>query len=138
MAEARGSVPPEALDPATALPHTLSLLRTKDDTSRFVGLALLKSLLDNQSTLRDDASAVTDCWTAISPSFLDRLLRATESKGKKSKDEAQRMVDLAVAVIHRFTVLLPEEAKGGKKLVERAKGLVAALLNWYYKLCTIF
>ena len=118
------SVPNDA-DP---FDRTISLLRSRDDTSRFVGLALVKSLLDNQPALREDAAIISQVWAAISPTFLDRLLRAEES-GKKTKEEAKGMVDLAVAVIHSFTVLLPEETRGDERLVGRAEGLVACLVK---------
>jgi hypothetical protein len=125
------SNPPEDLDPSTALPRTLALLRTKNDTSRFVGLAMLKTLLDNHPSLRDDSATIKDSWAAISPTFLDRLLRATESKRKKSKDEARGMVDLAVSVIHTFAVLLSAKGEQDAKLIGRGKGLIGALLKWW-------
>ncbi|KAI9826392.1 MAG: hypothetical protein M1832_000309 [Thelocarpon impressellum] len=114
-------------DPSAALDKTVTLLRTKDDTSRFVGLALLKSLLDSQQAVREDPDALSRCWAAISPSFLDRLLRATESE-KTSRDDANGMLNLAVAVIHTFTVLLPADVRGQAKLVGRAAGLIGALV----------
>ena len=131
MAEgASGSSAAQLLDPAFDLPRTLSLLQTKNDTSRFVGLALLKSLLDNQISLRDDGKIITECWTAISASFLDRLLRAgAKATEGKSKDEARDMVELAVAVIHTFALLLPNQSDG--KLLGRAKGLIAVLVDSY-------
>ena len=125
-----GAATAQLLDPAFDLPRTLSLLQTKNDTSRFVGLALLKSLLDNQISLRDDGKIITECWTAISASFLDRLLRArAKATEGKSKDEARDMVELAVAVIHTFAMLLPNQSDG--KLLGRAKGLIAVLVGSY-------
>ena len=41
-----------AVDNAAALEQIKGLLKAKDDTSRFVGLALLKSVLDTQAQLQ--------------------------------------------------------------------------------------
>lgn len=98
------------------------LLKTKDDTSRFVGLALLKSVLDNSQQLREDEATITTLWQSVSPKFLDRLLR---SGTKNAKD----MVDIAVAVIHTFSALLPEDARKGSRLVDRLPALVSVVLD---------
>lgn len=50
----------------------LGFLSRKDDTSRFVGLAILSSLL----THLQDRAALVRCWEALDPRFLDRLLKA--------------------------------------------------------------
>ncbi|KAI9762209.1 MAG: hypothetical protein M4579_000532 [Chaenotheca gracillima] len=113
--------------PAAALQQTLDLLKSKDDTSRFVGLTLLKSVLDNQQDLRDDEQTVKKCWDAIPSRFLDRLLRATPNE-KRNSDEARHMVDLAVAIIHTFTVLLSSESViEDEKLASKMVGLIIAL-----------
>lgn len=104
------------------------LLKAKDDTSKFVGLALLKSLLDNQSQLREDPHKVNALWEAISPNFLDRLLRAGQNE-KVPQQEAKDMVDIAVAVLHTFAILLPAEQRNEQRLVGRLKNLVIALIN---------
>ncbi|KAI9807776.1 MAG: hypothetical protein M1825_005081 [Sarcosagium campestre] len=109
-----------------ALEKTIQLLQTKDDTSRFAGLALLRSLLDNHAPLRNDAARISRCWTAISPKFLDRLLRSRETE-KKSRDEAESMRSLAISVIHTFTLLLPDEARDSRRYLSRSAGLVAAI-----------
>ncbi len=100
------------------------LLKTKNDTSQFVGLALLKSVLDNTPKLRDDKVAIARLWEAIPPSFVQRLLRT----GSTKKD-ARDMLDLAVAVLHTFAILLPEDRKGDAALVDRIPLLVASLLT---------
>lgn len=115
-------------DPAAGLAHMQDLLKAKDDTSRFVGLALLKSVLDNQPGLREDVGQVTALWESISPKFLDRLLRAGKNQ-KVNKAEADDMVDIAVAVLHTFTTLLPSAACEDKRVVGRIPYLVNALLN---------
>lgn len=117
----------ELLDPAKGLEQTLTLLKAKDDTSRFVGLALLKSILDNKVELQKDPKIVAECWAAIPTKFVDRLLRAGGKESKKSKEEAKNMVELSVAIIHAFVVLLPEGRREDKKLYCRSEGLVAAL-----------
>ncbi|OTB20377.1 hypothetical protein K445DRAFT_72027 [Daldinia sp. EC12] len=103
------------------------LLKTKDDTSRFVGLALLKSVLDNSPELQSEKEVIVSLWDSISPKFLDRLLRTgshSSSEQKSSKD----MLDLAIAVIHTFAVLLPDEAKQDTKLLGRIPRLAKAVL----------
>jgi hypothetical protein len=119
-----------AANPAAALEHIRGLLSANDDTSRFVGLALLKSVLDNQPLLRENVSQVTALWEAISPKFLDRLLRAGQNQ-KVTKEETRNMVDIAVAVLHTFTSLLPAEIRDTKRLVGRSSALVHALVERY-------
>ena len=96
-------------NPAKGLDKAISLLQANDDTARFVGLALLKSMLDNHAELRDSKETVTRCWKAIPATFLDRLLMARASE-KTSKEDAQNMIGLAVAVVHAFLTLLPPGA----------------------------
>jgi len=51
----------------------LSLLSQNDDTSRFVGLAMVLSISNH---VADPTSVFQRCAAALKPSFLDRLLRA--------------------------------------------------------------
>ncbi|KAI1457227.1 DUF1941-domain-containing protein [Annulohypoxylon moriforme] len=104
------------------------LLKTKDDTSRFVGLALLKSVLDNSPDLQGNKEVIISLWSSISPKFLDRLLRTGSQTGSESKN-SKDMLDLAVAVIHTFAILLPEEAKQDSKLLNRIPRLAEAVLH---------
>ncbi|KAL9039417.1 MAG: hypothetical protein Q9214_004888, partial [Letrouitia sp. 1 TL-2023] len=113
-------------DPTKSLDNILDLLSKGNDTSRFVGLAFLKSILDNKDELRKDPGVIQRCWHAIPTSFLDRLLNAGGSK-KKNEDEAQAMVQLAVAVLHTFALLLPLESRNNERLAERSSGLLRAL-----------
>lgn len=106
------------------------LLKAKDDTSRFVGLALLKSVLDNNSQLAHDTEKIRTLWEALSPKFFDRLLRAHGNE-KVNKSEAQDMVDLAVSVLHIFSIILPEESQKEKRLTGRTPPLVKALVERY-------
>ncbi|MCJ1364914.1 hypothetical protein MMC16_004031 [Acarospora aff. strigata] len=127
--EEEGTKPtPTNPEPEKALEQPLALLRSGDDTHRFVGLALLKSILDNQQSLREDPRVITRCWAAISAKFLDALLRTSEGESR-SKQEAQSMVELAVAIIHAFVVLLPPECRESPKMLGRIPGLVGALLR---------
>lgn len=93
------------------LEAALTLLQKNDDTSRFVGLALLKPVLEqelntrNNSTKDDRPALVQRCWGVIPVNFIDRLLKARANE-KRSKDEANNMVGLAVAVLHAFMTLL--------------------------------
>ncbi|KAK6067677.1 hypothetical protein SCUP234_10396 [Seiridium cupressi] len=113
---------------ATSVEHIQQLLKAKDDTSRFVGLALLKSTLDASEELRSDQSVVDALWCSISPKFLDRLIRTGSKPGSKQTD-TREMLDLAVNVIYIFTALLPGDSKSKSKLVDRAPLLVDAVLQ---------
>jgi hypothetical protein len=104
-----------------------SLLRAKDDTKRFVGLALLKSVLDNPSLQQDDQT-IQSLWASLSPVFLDRLLR---TGSKASTKNAKEMLDLAVSILHTFAVLLPDASKTDAKFLDRIPGLVNAVLYRY-------
>ncbi|KAI6382896.1 hypothetical protein MCOR25_000411 [Pyricularia grisea] len=120
--EAQTTAPEQA-----SLQRIKDLLKTKDDTSRFVGLALLKSVLDNTPELQQDGTIIQQLWGFIPGKFLDRLLRAgsSPSPSPNSKD----MLDLAVAVIHTFTLLLPEESRSDEKLIARIPMLYSAILQ---------
>ncbi|PBP27311.1 DUF1941 family protein [Diplocarpon rosae] len=93
------------------------LLKAKDDTSRFVGLALLKTVLDNGQLVQNQQK-LQALWESMSPKFLDRLLRAQQTE-KVNKTDSKDMVDLAVAVIHTFSILLSEESRREKRLTGR-------------------
>ncbi|KAH8153040.1 uncharacterized protein LAJ45_02627 [Morchella importuna] len=125
--------PPSALDikenpensnpppPPETVQQCLTLLSRRDDTSRFVGLALLSSLLSHIT----DRTLLLQCWAALPPTFLDRLLRAGKS-AKKTPEEARDMVELAVGVIGAFaTVMNTNEYDDA--LLGRALGLIKAL-----------
>lgn len=103
------------------------LLKSKDDTSRFVGLALLKSVLDNSAEIQTDEATIVSLWESVPPRFLDRLLR-TGSGSRASQKDGKDMLDIAVAVLHTFASLLPDDAKRESKLVGRIPLLTAALL----------
>jgi hypothetical protein len=105
-----------------------SLLKAKDDTQRFVGLALLKSLLDSSKQLRQDEQTVQSLWSSLSPKFLDRLLR---TGSKPSSKNSKEMLDLAVSVLHIFSILLPEKARGDTKFINRIPLLVSSVLYRY-------
>ncbi|KAI1118017.1 Neurochondrin-domain-containing protein [Nemania sp. NC0429] len=81
------------------------LLSAKDDTSRFVGLLLLKTTLDSHaSDLQHDQ--VAGLWNSISPKFLDRLIRTGSQPASEQRKQSRDMLDVAVAVIYTFTKLL--------------------------------
>jgi hypothetical protein len=105
-----------------------SLLKAKDDTQRFVGLALLKSLLDSSKQLRQDEQTVQSLWSSLSPKFLDRLLR---TGSKPSSRNSKEMLDLAVSVLHIFSILLPEKALSDTKFINRISLLVSSVLYRY-------
>lgn len=115
-------------DDGVTISKIQELLRTKNDTSRFVGLALLKSVLDNSAQLRQDGPAITLLWNSVPPKFLDRLLRSVSRQSTSSRD-AKDMVDIAVAVLHTFSLLLPDHAKRDTNLVGRIPALLSVLLH---------
>ena len=115
-------------DGAPSLEKVQYLLKSKDDTSRFVGLAILKSALDNSAELRQDDAAIVALWVSISPQFLDRLLRTGSGRSQnQSQKEAKEMLDLAVSVIHTFAALLPDSEKASSKFYARIPRLVSCL-----------
>ncbi|KAK1835120.1 Neurochondrin-domain-containing protein [Podospora conica] len=105
-----------------------SLLKAKDDTSRFVGLALLKSVLDNSQELREDEDAMATLWESIPPKFLDRMIR-TGSKSNTSRGDGHHMLDIVIAILHTFVSLLPEKLAQDGKMLDRIPHLVACLLH---------
>jgi bifunctional ADP-heptose synthase (sugar kinase/adenylyltransferase) len=122
-----GSFPKGLVDPSETFDKLQALLKAKDHTSRFVGLALLKTVLDN-GQLSKDQDKIRISWEAMSPKFLDSLLRAQQNE-KVSKSDAKDMVDLAVSVLHTFTILLPETSRKEKRLTGRVAPLVNALIQ---------
>ena len=108
-------------DNTKALEQVFSQLKAKDDTSRFVGLSLLRSILDANDDLRTDEATIKKCWSAVPNNFLIRLLKP----GKN--DDAKNMNDLAVAVIHTFANLLPANEVVGQKMLEVLLPLRAVL-----------
>ena len=94
-------------DPVKALEQVFGLLKSRNDTECFVGLTLLRTMLDNSVHMQKNVPIVIKCWTAIPPKFLDRLL-AAHIKASDEDEQAKSMSELAVAIIHAFIVLLPQ------------------------------
>ena len=123
--------PPAANVLAKDLEKALEFLKAKDDTSRFVGLALLKPVLESelsQESGREEEGTraiIGQCWRAIPVKFLDRLLRA-KPEGKRTKEEASSMIGLAVAVLHAFMTILETPEKDGR-FVGRVPLMMSAL-----------
>ena len=113
------------------LEKALDLLNAKDDTSRFVGLALLKPVLEQELSRQSNTeeggmrAVIEQCWHAIPTKFLDRLLKA-KPDGKKTKEEAGNMIGLAVAVLHAFMTILDAPEKD-ERFVGRVPLLMSAL-----------
>ncbi|KAI0455307.1 Neurochondrin-domain-containing protein [Xylaria acuta] len=102
------------------------LLAAKDDTSRFVGLLLLKTTLDNHaSDLQHEQVAAL--WNWISPRFLDRLIRTGSRPASEQRKQSGDMLDVAVAVIYTFTKLLNDCAVN-ERFYARIPNLAAAVL----------
>ncbi|SPQ25989.1 e9b59b6a-f39c-4d2a-9b94-75afe2ab05bc [Thermothielavioides terrestris] len=130
--ENENAPPVEGQDSSASVQKIQTLLSARDDTSRFVGLALLKSVLDNTPELRSNEDAIAALWESIPPKFLDRLMR-TGSKQQKAPDaprkDANDMLDIAVSILHTFAALLPENARQNPRLLQRIPLLVASLLH---------
>jgi Neurochondrin len=122
--------PNAGLDPSATFQRIQDLLKARDDTSRFVGLALLKTVLDN-GQLFQNSERLRVLWESLSPKFLDRLLRAQQNE-KVNEAEARNMMDLAVAILHTFTIILPEDSRKEKRLTGRTAPLVKALLKRFF------
>ena len=128
MTETNQGDAPLQQEPASknaSLARIKSFLKAKDDTQRFVGLALLKAELDNSQQLQQDEQVVSDLWACISPTFVDRLLR---TGSKASGENSKEMLDLAVSVLHTFAALLSESSKSQPRFTDRIPGLVGAVL----------
>ena len=132
MPQTPGKIRPPAVNPiAIDLEKALDFLKAKDDTSRFVGLALLKPVLEQKLSQQIDTeeegirAVIEQCWRAIPVKFLDRLLKA-KPDGKRTKEEAGSMVGLAVAVLHAFMTIL-EVPEKDDRFVGRVPLLMSAL-----------
>lgn len=121
-----GQVPSGDQGDQASIDKIKSLLQAKDDTQRFVGLALLKSVLDNTPALRDENETIQELWTSIPVKFLDRLLR---TGAKPSNANAKDMLDLAISVLHTFALLLPDEARGEARFTGRIPLLVSSAVH---------
>lgn len=96
---------PESTQRHDPLQQAFKWLSSKNDTQVFAGLALLKSVIDNHTKTVEDTAWITQCWHAIPPSFLDRLLAAKNSVSlldKHCMQEAQAKFELGVGVLHAF------------------------------------
>lgn len=113
-------------DPAASLDRIRQFLRSRDDTQRFVGLALARSILDNHPELREDQNVVQSLWECIEPKFLDRLLKTGSDPANQ---EAKDMLDLSISILHTFSVLLPDESRRSVRFVARIPRVIAALLQ---------
>ncbi|KAI1494781.1 Neurochondrin-domain-containing protein [Biscogniauxia mediterranea] len=109
----------------TPLLRIKSLLRASDDTSRILGLTLLKETVENSPELQNDKVQLGTLWDHISPRFLDRLL-LSGTRGEADQDHARNMLNFAVNTIRAFTILQPKFAIG-TSYFERIPSLTAAL-----------
>ncbi|KAL8798676.1 MAG: hypothetical protein Q9200_007722 [Gallowayella weberi] len=112
--------------PVENLDEALQLLRDKDDTSKFVGLARLKAILDNKKEFLGDSNVIAECWAAVPTGFLDRLLGAGDHKGNRVVDR-DWVISLAVSIIHTFVALLSESCRDNVRFSGRTDKLLAIL-----------
>lgn len=106
--------------------QVFDLLATKDDTSLFVGLSLLRSYLDSRPDVQKDTGKLLEAWNAIQKSFLRRLLRTRPSK-TVGEEDARSMNNLAVAIVHSFVNLLPQEELGSQDISSLVLPLAQAI-----------
>lgn len=132
MAQAIDTTEPVAVNARPkGLEKALEYLKAKDDTSRFVGLALMKPLLEEELSQQSNTeekgirALIERSWRAIPIKFLDRLLKA-KPDSKRTIEEADSMVGLAVAVLHAF-LILAEAPEKDDRFVGRLPLLVSAL-----------
>lgn len=87
-AAASSPEPSAPSDPAETpiVQQCIAYLQTKDDTSRFVGLALLSSILKNVT----DRRTLGKLWDAVSPKFMDRLLKSGKTSLKDNRGPNDR------------------------------------------------
>ncbi|KAL8677519.1 MAG: hypothetical protein Q9186_006061 [Xanthomendoza sp. 1 TL-2023] len=97
--------PEQKQTPVENLDEALQLLRDKDDTSRFIGLARLKAILDNKKEFLGDSDVIAKCWAAVPTGFLDRLLRAGDQKSNQVVDR-DWVISLAVCLLETKTRIL--------------------------------
>lgn len=126
-----GSLNTPETAPSLSLSQIQTLLKAKDDTSRFTGLALLKSVLDNSQDIRQDGETVVQLWSSISPRFLDRLIKTGAKSRLESGKNGREMLSLAVSVIHAFANLLPDGTIREESFVGRVAPLMGAILPRY-------
>lgn len=69
--DSRAPQPPSSVDPP--ITQCLAYLQSPSDTSRFVGLIVLSSILKNQNVAQD-RMIVQKLWDSMPYKFLDRLL----------------------------------------------------------------
>ncbi|KAL7798637.1 Neurochondrin domain-containing protein [Trichoderma afarasin] len=119
------STTPNANQDEVSISKIRTLLQAQDDTQRFVGLALLKSVLDNSPGLQQNDEVLQRLWDSIPAKFLDRLLRTGSNPSKRDSKE---MLDLAVSVLHTFVALLPAEETSQPKFTDRIPKLISAVL----------
>lgn len=71
----------EAVSSGNVISDCLSLLSRSDDTSRFVGLAMMLSIA---SHIQDPSDILGRCMETLNPIFLDRLLNAGQHNSVQS------------------------------------------------------
>ncbi|POS83735.1 hypothetical protein EPUL_003857, partial [Erysiphe pulchra] len=117
----------EPADSPALLDKIKHMFQSKDDTLRFVGFALLKTVLENEKIVKDP-DRLRVLWESIPPKFLDRLLQAQLNESV-SKQDANSMNDIAISVLHVFVNLLPDTSMKEQRVVARVPSLIKALTN---------
>jgi Neurochondrin len=85
-----------------------ALLGRKDDTSRFVALTILRTIIDSKPEVRENEQAVLKIWRTIPKKFLVRLLKSTPSE-KVNTELSNDLKHLAVGIIHTFLCMLVQD-----------------------------
>ncbi|MCJ1310584.1 hypothetical protein MMC25_004249 [Agyrium rufum] len=131
--------PSHPLNNEEALEQVLTLLRAKDDTKRFAGLAFLSTLINNLDTpdkVAEFRAVSQQCWEAIPASFLDRLFNA-QPKASAGDPDARSYYGIAVGVFHFFLLML-DGPSIGENSIWPAKMSASLQRSWTGRVRTMF
>jgi hypothetical protein len=131
MADTDSTADPTAAEDRTATEAAIqkieSLLREKNDTSRFVGLALLKPILEKPEVQQNEETVIR-LWDFLPATFLKRILRQGVAADRQDAESAS-FASIAISLVHAFIVILPESKQTDVKFVALIPLLVESLVK---------
>ncbi|KAL8847766.1 MAG: hypothetical protein Q9221_007214 [Calogaya cf. arnoldii] len=120
-------------DVRSAIKRSMDALRSvhgASDEMKLVGMGQLNKILkadtNSAKAIRNDKSAIIECWDAIPGRFLGRLLSVVDYKGTKVVDR-DWIANQAVLSMHTFLQLLPESYRNDKKFAKRIDQLLVII-----------
>ncbi|KAL8643605.1 MAG: hypothetical protein Q9226_008247 [Calogaya cf. arnoldii] len=120
-------------DVRSAIKQSMDALRSvhgASDEMKLVGMGQLNKILkadtNSAKAIRNDKSAIIECWDAIPGRFLHRLLSVVDYKGTKVVDR-DWIANQAVSSMHTFLQLLPESHRNDKKFTKRIDQLLVII-----------